>query len=65
MDFDGVITEIGHLQVAQEQSAIGVRVIAHAALSAWREFSELASMSVRTASENSMPRRQAHPAAYR
>ena len=29
---DGIIPEIGHLQVAEEQSAIGVRIVAHASM---------------------------------
>src|ERR1022692_3793592 len=36
----GIVAEIGHLEIAKEQAAVGVRVVAHAPLAFGRQFPE-------------------------
>ncbi len=39
-DFDGVVAEVGDAEVAKEQTAVGVRVGAHATIALWRELGQ-------------------------
>src|SRR5881394_1108927 len=39
--FDGVLAEVGHSQVAQQQAAVAVRIRAHAVLAPGRDFNKL------------------------
>ena len=38
--FDRVVAEVGHLQVPEQEAAVGVRVVAHAAVALRRQLGE-------------------------